>query len=332
MTSTATEQDRTPVRSDAPILDVQDVSRVFKVQQGAGKQAELKAVTDVSLTVRAGTTLGIVGESGSGKSTLANMVCGMLPPTSGEIVVDGEPVYGPNGKRRLIGDQGAQIVFQDPYSSLNPRMAVKHLVEEPLRVAPRMPRAQREQRVDELLDQVGLPRSARDKFAHEFSGGQRQRLVIARALARRPRVLVCDEPVSALDVSVQSQILNLLKDLQDELGLTYLFIGHGLESVGFMSDEIAVMYLGRIVEQGPAEQVLTRPVHPYTGALIASSEPVPFAQGGAVELTGEIPSPLRPPSGCVFRTRCPLATAECAGEVPRLTVRENGHFAACVHR
>lgn len=316
-----------------PLLKIENVRKTFEVRSSLlGKRQDLVAVDDVNLSIMPGQTLGLVGESGSGKSTLANMVTGLLAPTSGRVLIDGEPVHDPRGSLALQGEEGAQIVFQDPYSSLNPRMPVKRLLAEPLQVAPRVPKIEREKRVHELLDQVGLPQSAQEKFPHEFSGGQRQRLVIARALARQPRLLVCDEPVSALDVSVQSQILNLLKDLQQELGLTYLFIGHGLESVGFMSDEIAVMYLGRIIEQGKAETVLTDPVHPYTEALITSSEAVPFSEGGTVELRGEIPSPLNPPSGCVFRTRCPLATEKCAIEIPPLSARPGGRVAACHHR
>ncbi|WP_150461495.1 ABC transporter ATP-binding protein [Nesterenkonia ebinurensis] len=315
------------------LLQIQDVRKTFGIRSSfLGRKKDLVAVEGISLRIPKGRTLGLVGESGSGKSTLANMVTGMLAPTSGQVLIDGQPVHDQKGKVALRGESGAQIVFQDPYSSLNPRMPVAQLLAEPLKVAPKVLMPEREQRVNELLDQVGLPRSARQKYPHEFSGGQRQRIVIARALARRPRLLVCDEPVSALDVSVQSQILNLLKDLQDELGLTYLFIGHGLESVGFMSDEIAVMYLGRIVEQGPAHQVLADPVHPYTQALISSSEAIPFHAGGTVELTGEIPSPLNPPSGCVFRTRCPLVTDICAEAVPALTPRSESRMAACHRR
>lgn len=315
------------------MLRIENLRKTFEVRTSLlGKRQALVAVDDVNLSIVQGQTLGLVGESGSGKSTLANMVTGLLAPTSGRVLIDGEPVHNPRGSLAVQGKEGAQIVFQDPYSSLNPRMPVKRLLAEPLQVAPRVPKIEREKRVHELLDQVGLPQSAREKFPHEFSGGQRQRLVIARALARQPRLLVCDEPVSALDVSVQAQILDLLKDLQQELELTYLFIGHGLESVGFMSDEIAVMYLGRIIEQGKAEAVLTDPVHPYTEALIASSQAVPFSEGGTVELRGEIPSPLNPPSGCVFRSRCPLATEKCVNEIPPLGARSGGRVVACHHR
>lgn len=329
---TPTGVDRRP-HEPHPLLKIENVRKTFDVRSSLlGKKQSLVAVNDINLSIPAGNTLGLVGESGSGKSTLANMVAGLLGPTSGRVLIDEAPVHDSKGRLALRGSQGAQIVFQDPYSSLNPRMPVKRLLAEPLQVAPQVPKLEREKRVHELLDQVRLPQSAQEKFPHEFSGGQRQRLVIARALARRPRLLVCDEPVSSLDVSVQSQVLNLLKDLQEELGLTYLFIGHGLESVGFMSDEIAVMYLGRIVEHGPAETVLTDPVHPYTEALITSSEATPFSAGGTVELSGEIPSALTPPSGCVFRTRCPLATDKCSHDVPPLSSRPGGSSAACHHR
>lgn len=319
--------------SNAPMLKTRELRRTFGIRDSFfGRKRDLVAVDSVSVEIPAGKTLGLVGESGSGKSTLANMVAGFLPPTSGELLIDGQPVYRDSGKVGLSGESGAQIVFQDPYSSLNPRMPVRRILAEPLQVSPRVSRAERSGRVAELLDQVGLPQSAADRFPHEFSGGQRQRLVIARALARRPRLLVCDEPVSALDVSVQSQVLNLLKDLQQELNLTYLFIGHGLESVGFMSDQLAVMYLGRIVEQGSAQQILTEPRHPYTQALVESSAAVPFREGGTVELSGEIPSPLNPPSGCVFRTRCPLATQLCASNEPELIVRDDQRLVSCHHR
>lgn len=315
---------------DRPLLQIENVRRVFPVRSSLlGTKQDLVAADNINLSVPAGTTLGLVGESGSGKTTLANMVAGFLPPTQGRVLIDGKPVHDHKGRKTIRAHEGAQIVFQDPYSSLNPRMPVRRLLAEPLQVAPRVPKAERNKRVARLLDQVGLPQSVTDKYPHEFSGGQRQRLVIARALARDPRLLVCDEPVSALDVSVQSQILNLLKDLQDELNLTYLFIGHGLESVGFMSDQLAVMYLGRIVELGPANRVLREQRHPYTEALIASSDPTPFRSGETTELRGEIPSPLNPPSGCVFRTRCPLAIEQCAQEIPTLSPRDEAHYAAC---
>ncbi|MDQ4214976.1 ATP-binding cassette domain-containing protein [Microbacterium sp. ASV81] len=251
--------------------------KTFQVAEGFfGKKKEFQAVKNVDLAVPKGSTLGIIGESGSGKTTVARMLVGLLSPTSGDISINGQSVFDRRGRTTTAGRTAAQMVFQDPYSALNPRMNVRAILSEPMTVAPRAGRREIARRVDELIDQVGLSSAALDKYPHEFSGGQRQRLVIARAMARKPPVLVCDEPVSALDVSIQSQILNLLKELQEELGLTYVFIGHGLESVYFMSDRISVMFKGEVVEQGTADDILHRPQHEYTKQLIESSRAQPF--------------------------------------------------------
>lgn len=265
-----------PAAADIAV-SAEALCKTYRIPEGFfGRRKEFDAVRNVSLSVPKGSTLGIIGESGSGKTTVARMLSGLLPPTSGDIRIFGKPVFDARGNPTAAGRAAAQMVFQDPYSALNPRMNVRSILAEPLTVTPRAGRRETEQRVAELIDQVGLAASALDKYPHEFSGGQRQRLVIARALARKPPVLVCDEPVSALDVSIQSQILNLLKGLQQELGLTYVFIGHGLESVYFMSDRISVMYKGEVVEDGTAEDILHRPGHDYTRQLIDSSRAEPF--------------------------------------------------------
>ncbi|GAA1389607.1 ABC transporter ATP-binding protein [Kitasatospora putterlickiae] len=262
--------------SDAAVR-VTALCKTFRVADGFfGRKKDFAAVRDVGLSVPKGATLGIIGESGSGKTTVARMLAGLLRPTSGDILITGAPVFDAKGRTTAAGRTAAQMVFQDPYSALNPRMNVRSILAEPLTVAPRASRQEIARRVAELTDQVGMAASALEKYPHEFSGGQRQRLVIARALARKPQVLICDEPVSALDVSIQSQILNLLKDLQEEMGLTYVFIGHGLESVHFMSDRISVMYKGAVVEQGTADDILHRPGHEYTRRLIESSRAQPF--------------------------------------------------------
>lgn len=264
----------TPVE---PAVSAVGVNKTFRIAEGFfGRKRDFHAVRDVSLSVPQGATLGIIGESGSGKTTVARMLAGLHAPTSGHISINGAPVFDAKGRPTAAGRSAAQMVFQDPYSALNPRMNVRAILAEPLTVAPAASRSEIDRRVNELIDQVGMSSAALDKYPHEFSGGQRQRMVIARALARKPPVLICDEPVSALDVSIQSQILNLLKDLQEELGLTYVFIGHGLESVYFMSDRISVMYKGEVVEQGTADDILLRPAHDYTRQLIESSRAQPF--------------------------------------------------------
>ncbi|QIA27245.1 ABC transporter ATP-binding protein [Thermaerobacter sp. PB12/4term] len=312
-----------------PILEVRNVKKYFPTGR---RRPPVKAVDGVSFDVYPGETVGLVGESGCGKSTLARLIVRLLTPSSGTIRFDGQDVVAAGGSqlRRLRRD--LQMVFQDPYSSLNPRLTVREIVGEPLLVHGVARGRQMERQVEELLEAVGLrPEHAR-RYPHEFSGGQRQRIVIARALALKPRLVVCDEPVSALDVSVQAQILNLLQDLQDRFGLTYIFIAHDLAVVQNISDRIGVMYLGRLVELARADELFERPLHPYTRALI-SAVPVPDPEAAArrerIVLRGEVPSPARPPAGCRFHTRCPLAVDRCRTEVPEWREVVPGHWVAC---
>lgn len=314
-----------------PLLEVNSLSKYYPVQdKGLGRVTrQVKAVDGISFTVEAGSTLGIIGESGCGKSTMGRLIVQLEKPTAGSIRFRGQELTG-QSQRQLRGMRTQmQIVFQDPYSSLNPRKRIGAQLAEPLRVHRLLEGAAVEQRVDELLETVGLSKHYRSRFPHEFSGGQRQRIGIARALALNPKLIVCDEPVSALDVSIQAQILNLLKDLQRELDLTYLFIAHGLGAVNYISDRIGVMYLGKMVELGSREQLFAAPRHPYTAALLASHPPSSPHQRSVEEplLQGDIPSPLNPPAGCRFHTRCPFATGRCREEEPELT--GEGHLAAC---
>ena len=294
----------------------------------------MRAVSDVSFEIPRGQTLGLVGESGCGKTTVGRMLVHLTEATEGEIRFAGADVTRLDRAGRLPFRRQAQIVFQDPYSSLNPRATVGSTLAEPLRVHRLVRGAKaRAARVAALLEMVGLPQRIAERYPHQLSGGQRQRVGIARALAMDPSFIVCDEAVSALDVSIQGQVVNLLEDLQRQLGLTYLFIAHDLAVVRHISHRIAVMYLGRLMEVGDGEAVLGEPLHPYTQALLEAA-PVPDP---AIErarrprgLQGELPSPLSPPSGCVFRTRCPLASAECARVVPELLELRPGHYAACI--
>jgi oligopeptide transport system ATP-binding protein len=287
-------------------------------------------VDGVSFQVRRGTTLGLVGESGCGKTTTGRTILRLLEPTDGEIIFDGrhvEQLAGgdlPRLRRRM------QVIFQDPYASLNPRMSVGQIVGEPLAVHGIGSRVERKSRVAELLERVGLSSRYLNHYPHEFSGGQRQRVGIARALALDPDFIVCDEPVSALDVSIQAQIINLLEDLQEELGLSYLFIAHDLAVVEHISREIAVMYLGRIVERAPREAIYNRPAHPYTQTLLAAIPRTdPDEERPAVDLQGDVPSPVSPPPGCHFHPRCPLGDEECVRRTPELREISPGHFVRC---
>ena len=294
--------------------------------------AFVQAVDGVSFTVDAGETLALVGESGCGKSTVSRLVLRLIEPDQGEVRFEGRDLLAMNANELRAFRRDAQIIFQDPYASLNPRMTVGQILTEPLVLHDLAPGGQRRARVDELLGLVGLePRAAR-RYAHEFSGGQRQRIAIARALAVEPKLIICDEPVSALDVSIRSQILNLLRDLQQRLGLAYIFVSHDLAVVKHIADRVAVMNLGHIVETADTEALFASPCHPYSRALLSAIPvPRPQAKRSRMVLEGEMPSPIDPPSGCRFHTRCPYAIERCRSEVPRLLPGTTGHLTAC-HR
>ena len=314
-----------------PLLEAQALTKHFTVRRGAlgWSTAVVRAVDAISFTIEAGTTLGLVGESGCGKTTTSKLILGLERPTDGAIRFEGRDVnaLGRAGEREYR--RFVQAVFQDPYGSLDPRMRVAAIVAEPLVINSDLDVAGRRRRVAELLDVVGLPERAATLYPHEFSGGQRQRIAVARALALSPKLIVLDEPVSALDVSIRAQVLNLLTDLQKRLGVSYLFIAHDLAAVGHMSHTIAVMYLGRIVELGEADAVALQPQHPYTRALFAAAMPIDLdAPQEALPLAGEVPSPLSPPAGCRFHPRCPFAMDRCAVESPALRM-EAGRLVAC---
>ncbi|GIJ23100.1 ABC transporter ATP-binding protein [Micromonospora lutea] len=302
---------------------------VFKKQYGA-----VQAVDGVNLQLRRGETLGIVGESGCGKSTLARMLVGLETPTSGDLFVQGRNMSKVGAEERRRGRRNIQLVMQDPYTSLNPRMTVGDIIGEPFEVHPDVvPKGKRRAKVQELLDLVGLNPDHINRYPHQFSGGQRQRIGIARALALNPEIILCDEPVSALDVSIQAQVINLLEKLQAELGLSYIFIAHDLSVVRHIADRVAVMYLGKIIEIGTEDEIYDKPTHPYTQALL-SAVPVPDpklrGQRDQIVLTGDVPSPANPPSGCRFRTRCWKAQDICAEQEPLLVVRDKSdHPSAC---
>jgi peptide/nickel transport system ATP-binding protein len=321
-----------------PLLEVRNLVRDFPVTAKGVLQRKVgavSAVADVTFTVRAGETFGLVGESGCGKSTIGRLLVAADTPTSGSITFDGTEITGKSDRALRERRRDFQLMFQDPYASLDPRMRVRSILREPLVIQHRGSAKEQEQAVGELLDEVGLARTALEKYPHEFSGGQRQRIGLARALALRPKLIVADEPVSALDVSVQAQILNLMRDLQVEHDLTYVFISHDLSVVRYIASTIGVMYLGKLVEVGPAEQVYTSPVHPYTRGLIDTiplPDPTREHQKAHEGVRGELPSAMDPPSGCRFRTRCPLATDRCAAEEPLMVkFDEQGHQAACHH-
>jgi oligopeptide/dipeptide ABC transporter ATP-binding protein len=313
----------------APLLDVRDL-RVGYPVRADGKRAWLHAVAGVSFEVPRGKTLGLVGESGCGKSTTARAILGLTPATGGEIRFEGSDLLGLGARALRQARRDIQCVFQDPYASFNPRMRIDDIVMEPLVVHRIGTRRERRARVRELLDVVGLGAHIGERRPSELSGGQRQRVGIARALAVRPKLVIADEPVSALDVSVQAQVLNLMMDLQDEFGLAYVFISHDLGVVQHVSDRIGVMYLGRIVELAPADAVCEQPRHPYTRALLSAvPEPSVEAPRARLRLGGEVPNPVDPPSGCVFHTRCPWAEEACAGQAPGLMSVRPGHGVAC---
>lgn len=317
---------------ERPLLEVRNLKKYFYGNRKlfSKTQSVVKAVNDVSFTVNQGETFGIVGESGCGKSTLGRTVIQLLKPTEGEVLYNGVDLVGlpAEDMRRLR--QEIQIIFQDPYASLNPRMTVRELIQAPLDVFSNLSAQDKLGKVKEIMAKVGLREDDMAKYPHEFSGGQRQRIVIARALIMNPRFIFCDEPVSALDVSVRAQVLNLMKDIQRDLGLTYLFISHDLSVVRFLCDRIAVMYLGRIVELADKDELYNNPMHPYTQALL-SAIPVPDVDAASerILLEGDLPSPYNPPSGCLFHTRCRYATERCKTEVPQMHEVCAGHCVAC---
>jgi oligopeptide/dipeptide ABC transporter ATP-binding protein len=314
------------------VLEVEDLKTYFPVRKGLLRRTvgHVHAVDGVSFAIGAGETLGLVGESGCGKTTLGRSVLRLIEPTAGVIRLGGRDItrLGRAELRPLRREM--QIIFQDPFSSLNPRMRAGDIVGEPLKVHATVPPRERRERVAALFARVGLSEAQMDNYPHQFSGGQRQRIGVARALALNPKLIVCDEPVSALDVSIQAQVINLLTDLQRELGLSYLFISHNLAVVEHISHRIAVMYLGRIVEHTDRETLFRKPLHPYTEALLAAVPvPDPAVRRAKRVLQGDVPSPLHPPAGCHFHTRCPYAEARCRSETPRLREIEPGHHVAC---
>jgi len=307
---------------------VRNLTKHFPVE---GSADVVQAVDDVSFEIVSGETLGLVGESGCGKSTIGRCLLRLYEPTSGTIVFEGADITNISKTALRPLRREMQIVFQDPYASLNPRLNVRSIIAEPLKIHKIGDKNEQNERVADLLIKVGLDPKYADRYPHEFSGGQRQRIGIARALALNPKLIVCDEPVSALDVSVQAQVVNLLQDLQDEFGLTYLFISHGLAIVEHISDRVAVMYLGKIVEICDAEELYASPLHPYTQALLSAIPvPDPRQKRDRIVLKGDVPTPIDPPSGCRFRTRCPIAIDECAKITPDLREIRDGHFAACI--
>jgi oligopeptide transport system ATP-binding protein len=319
-----------------PLIEVREIKKYFPIRKGLMQRevARVHAVDGVSFAVQEGETLGLVGESGCGKSTLGRTIVRLYEPTSGQIIFQGNAIEGHGARQLRPLRREMQMVFQDPYASLNPRKRVGSIIGDPMKIHHLGNTKERKARVEELLETVGLSPEHFNRYPHEFSGGQRQRIGIARALALRPKLIVADEPVSALDVSIQSQMLNLLEDLQNEFQLTYIFIAHDLGVVRHVSDRIAVMYLGRIVEMSPAEELYVRPIMPYTEALL-SAVPVPdpdlAAKRERIVLEGDVPSPINPPAGCRFHPRCRYATQVCAEVEPPLVEYGNGHLAACHH-
>ncbi|MCA1590232.1 MAG: dipeptide ABC transporter ATP-binding protein [Acidobacteria bacterium] len=310
------------------LVEVRNLVKHFPVENSDDL---VRAVDDVSFQIMSGETLGLVGESGCGKSTVGRCLLRMYEPTSGEVIFESRDILKLDNRELQPLRREMQIIFQDPYASLNPRLNIFSIVSEPLTIHGVSSKAEKRGRVSDLLQKVGLDPTYADRYPHEFSGGQRQRIGIARALALNPKLIVCDEPVSALDVSVQAQVVNLLQDLQAEFGLTYLFISHGLAVVEHISNRVAVMYLGKIAEIAPSRDLYERPLHPYTKALLSAIPvPDPRQKRQRIVLTGDVPTPINPPSGCRFRTRCPFAIEQCAEVVPELREIEAGHFAACV--
>ena len=339
MTTTPDAATTAPVSSqdNDVLVDVQGLKMYFPVTSGMLFQrtvGHIKAVDDVSFTVRRGETLGLVGESGCGKTTTGRCILQLYKPTEGQVVFDGQSLTQLNTKQMRAMRREMQVIFQDPYSSLNPRMTAGNIIGEPLEVHGLVSgKSEKRERVADLLQSVGLNPYMADRLPHEFSGGQRQRIGVARALSVSPKFIVADEPVSALDVSIQAQIINLLEELQEQFNLTYLFIAHDLSVVRHISDRVGVMYLGHMVEMAERNEIYRNPVHPYTKALLSAvpiPDPVLDAQRERVLLTGEVPSPLNPPSGCVFHPRCPVASDECAVVTPELRQVATDHWASCI--
>lgn len=316
--------------NDNPILKVEGLSKEFDIKKRSltGKREKHKAVQDITLSVAEGETLGIVGESGCGKSTLGRLIMRLIEPTAGKVYLEGKDLTALSGNDLRLQRKDFQMIFQDPYAAFNPRMTVRKILEEPLRTY-QIPKDSWEQRISDILKVTGISKDSLSRYPHEFSGGQRQRISIARAILLNPRLIVADEPVSALDVSIQAQILNLMKDLQEKYRMSMIFISHNLASVQYVSSRIAVMYLGRIVEIASADRLYDAPMHPYTQALTAAI-PIPVPGRRRPErLSGEVPSPIHLPQGCAFHQRCPYATEACKDRVPSLTEYEPGHFVAC---
>jgi len=319
-------------RPTEPILAAKDLRTYFPIRRGILQRTvgQVRAVDGVDLSVMPGETLGLVGESGCGKSTLGRTLLRLLPATSGEVRFEGRDVLSLGGSELKALRRDMQIIFQDPVGSLDPRMTVRDIVGEGLATHGLGSSREREVRIREILERVGMRPEAAGRYPHEFSGGQRQRIGIARALVLRPKLVIADEPVSALDVSIQSQVLNLLVELKRDFNLTYLFVAHNLAVVGYISDRIAVMYLGKVVELAPAASLYRQPLHPYTVALLSAIPvPAPGSKRQRIVLKGDVPSPINPPSGCRFRTRCPIAQAVCAEIEPPLEMKPQGHLAAC---
>lgn len=310
-----------------PLVKVRNLKKYFHVGVG-----QLKAVNGLNLDIYKGETVGLVGESGCGKSTAGRTILRMYEPTAGEVLLNGKNIYAFSAREMKEVRHKMQMIFQDPYASLNPRMTIEDIIGEPIDIHRLSSGAERKKRIEELLKLVGLSKEHMNRFPHEFSGGQRQRIGIARALAMEPEFIVCDEPISALDVSIQAQVVNLLKDLQRKIGLTYLFIAHDLSMVKYISDRVLVMYLGNMMELSDSDSLYKEPLHPYTQALLSAvpiPNPVVERSRERIVLEGDVPSPLNPPSGCVFRTRCTKAMDICAAEQPEWKEIKPGHCVAC---
>ncbi len=333
-TETANVEVKRPsgLETDEILVDIRGIKKYFPIHKGLLSRVvgQVKAVDDVSLAIRQGETFGLVGESGCGKSTLGRVILRLQGATEGEVIYQGRDIHSLRGQELRKLREEMQIIFQDPFGSLNPRFLVKDIIGEPLRVHRNLSSKEIDDRVVELMELVGLDASRRNRYPHEFSGGQRQRIGIARAIALNPKFIVADEAVSALDVSVQSQVINLLMKLQRELGLTFLFIAHGLNVVRHISDRVGVMYLGKLVEVGETETLFASPLHPYTAALLSAiPKPTPGRKRERIVLQGDVPSPANPPSGCRFHTRCPFAQEQCSKVEPPLIEAAPGRQVAC---